>query len=426
MKRFFLRPWLVILLLAIVVVGCAKTTLPPATPPAPQPAPAKTLDIGIMAPLTGPAANLGTHIQNAVLLAIDDQNKGVLMAGGQNKEGGITIAGQKYTLNGIVFDDKFDVVVSKNIAEDLVFNKGVKIIAGPFLADAVGAQLVTEKNKVMFFAVAADVPGLASPSKPYTFFCTGGAHRLTSGGGAYIQKYYPNLKTVASVNPDLPSLPSWKGAADELFPRYGLQSLGWEKFPADTKDFMPVISRLLAMKPDIVDTAGTAGDVGGMCASLIKQLREAGFNGLIWARTVPPIPVMEEIVPPKYLTKIVTTDILVDSPLVSQAYKDMYHRYVAKFGIEPIDVVGEFYDGVKAFFEFLDGQDAMDTTAWMQGFEKYRWQGVWGREEFWVGKPLWGIDRTLMGSFWISEYTDGKPETKWEAPVPYDVFGGQE
>ena len=189
---------------------------------------------------------------------------------------------------------------------------------------------------------------------------------------------------------------------------------------------MPVITRLLAKKPDFIDTAGTAGDVGGMCAALIKQLREAGFNGVIWARTVPPIPVMTEIVPAKYLTKIVTNDILADSPIVSQTYKDMHKRYVAKFGVEPIDAVGEFYDAVKAFFEFLNRQDAIDTTVWMQGFEKYRWQGIWGREEFWVGKPLHGIDRTLMGSFWISEYTDGKPETKWEAPVPYDVFGGQE
>ncbi len=424
MKRVLLSLVLIVLVVGIALAGCAKPAPSPA--PTPAPAPPKTLDIGIMVPLTGPAANLGTNIQNAILLAIDDQNKGTMLAGGQNKEGGVTIAGQKYMLNGIVFDDKFDIVVSKNIAEDLVFNKGIKVIAGPFLADAVGVQTVTEKNKVMFFAVAADVPGLASPNKPYTFFCTGGAHRLTTGGGAYIQKFYPELKTVASVNPDLPSLPAWQGTAERLFPRYGFESLGWEKFPADTKDFMPVITRLLAKKPDFIDTAGTAGDVGGMCAALIKQLREAGFNGVIWARTVPPIPVMMEIVPTKYLTKIVTNDILADSPIVSQTYKDMHKRYVAKFGVEPIDAVGEFYDGVKAFFEFLNGQDAMETTAWMDGFAKYHWQGIWGREEFWVGKPLWGIDRTLMGSFWISEYTNGKPETKWEAPVPYDVFGGQE
>ena len=103
---------------------------------------------------------------------------------------------------------------------------------------------------------------------------------------------------------------------------------------------MPVITRALAKKPDIVDTGGTAGDMGGICALLIKQLREAGFNGVIWARTVPPIPVMMEVVPKQYLTKIVTNDILVDSPIVSQAYKDMHKRYVNKFGEPPLTSLG--------------------------------------------------------------------------------------
>ena len=91
--------------------------------PPPAPAPPKTLDIGILTPLTGPGAYVGTNIQNAILLAIDDQNK----------QGGVTIAGQKYMLNPIIRDSKLDVVVGKNVAEELVFDKEVKVIAGPFV-----------------------------------------------------------------------------------------------------------------------------------------------------------------------------------------------------------------------------------------------------------------------------------------------------
>jgi branched-chain amino acid transport system substrate-binding protein len=423
MKKVLLSVALVVLVVGIALMGCAKPAPTPTPTPTPTPEPAKTLDIGIMAPLTGSAAHLGTNIKNGILLAIDDQNKGILMAGGQNKEGGVTIAGQKYMLNGIVFDDKLDLVNSKNIAEQLVFDKKVKVITGPFLFDAVGAQTVTEPNKIIFIAVTADVGGLGSPDKPYSFFCSGGAYEATTGGGEYIQKFYPDLKTVLTINPDLPSAPTWLKSAEDLFPRYGFEWLGYEKFASDIKDFTPVITRALAKKPDFIDTGGTAGDVGGMCASLIKQLRESGYQGIIWARTVPPIPVMMEIVPKQHLTKIVTNDILVDSPIVSQPYKDMYHRYVDMFGEEPIDIVGEMYNGVKAFFELLDGQDTMDTTVWMQAFAKHRWPGIWGYEACWVGKPVYGVDRTLMWGFWISEYVDGKPEQKWAAPVPYDLFG---
>ena len=91
----------------------------------------------------------------------------------------------------------------------------------------------------------------------------------------------------------------------------------------------------------------------------------------------------------------------------------------------PSNIVGEFYNGIKPFFEFLNGQATMDTTVWMQGFEKYHWQGIWGHEAYWVGKPIYGINRCLLRNFWATEWTNGTPETKWEAPVPMDMFVAQ-
>jgi branched-chain amino acid transport system substrate-binding protein len=400
MKRDLLSLLLIVLVVGTMVIGGTKTTQ------------AKTLDIGIATPLTGPPAHLGTNIKNSILLAIDDQNK----------QGGVTIGGEKYTLNAIIRDTKADGATGRSIAEELVFDKKVKVIAGPFLGDTIGAQTVTEPNKVILFAVTCDIPQTSTPEKPYSFFISGGGYECTINGAAYVQKFYPDLKTVATLNPDLPSLPNWVHTAEALFPKYGLKWLGIEKFSADTKDFMPVISRVLAKKPDIVDTAGTAGDMGGMCALLIKQLRGAGFNGVIMARTVPPVPVMMEVVPERFRTKIITSDILVDSPIVSKEYKAMYQRYIGMFKEPPIDIVGEMYDGVKPFFEFINGQDTMDTTAWMEGFAKSRWQSVWGREGRWVGGPIFGISRMLVWGFWVAEYTNGTPKTKWQAPVPWDLF----
>lgn len=399
MKKSMLTYLFIVLLVGTVII-CAT-----------NPTQAKTLDIGIVTPLTGPPAHLGTNLKNSILLAIDDQNK----------QGGVTIAGEKYTLNAITRDSKCDNAVGRSVAEELVFGKKVKIVAGPFLADAIGAQTVTEPNKVILFAVTCDIPGISTPEKPYSFFISGGGYEATINGAAYVQEFYPDLKTVATVNPDLPSLPNWVHTAETLFPKYGLTWLGIEKFSADTKDFMPVISRVLAKKPDIVDTGGTAGDMGGMCALLIKQLREAGFKGVIMARTVPPVPVMMEVVPEQFRTKIITNDILVDSPIVSKTYKAMHQRYVDMFKEPPIDIVGEMYDGIKPFFEFINGQDTMDTTVWMEGFAKSRWQSIWGREGRWVGKPITGINRMLVWGFWVSEYTNGKPETKWKAPIPWDL-----
>ncbi len=245
MKRILLRLVLIVLVVGIAMVACAKPA--PSPTPTPAPAPPKTLDIGIVTPLTGPAASLGTNMQNAILLAIDDQNNQV----------GVTIAGEKHMLNGIIRDSKLDLVVAKSVAEELIFDKGVKFIAGTFQFDAIGAQSVTEKNKVILFSINA-APGLCTPQKPYTFFPAGASPlALYVPGAAYIQKFYPEAKTVVTMTTDLPSLPVWVDAAKTVCPLYGFNWLGSEKFPITTKDFMPVISRTLAMKSDIIDIGGT-------------------------------------------------------------------------------------------------------------------------------------------------------------------------
>ena len=229
MKRVLLSLLLIVLMVGIALAGCAKPAPSPA--PTPAPAPPKTLDIGIVTPLTGPTAFLGTQMKNAVLLAIDDQNVA----------GGVTIAGQKYVLDAIIRDSKADVVVGRSTAEELVFHKKVKVIAGPFLGDAIGAQSITEKNKVIGFFTIPVVPSTTGADKPYTFFFAPPMEQLCNNPAAYIQKFHPEAKTVLSLAPDLPDLPVWELAIKTICPRYGLNWLGMEKFPVDVTDFMPVI-----------------------------------------------------------------------------------------------------------------------------------------------------------------------------------------
>ncbi len=416
MKRLLLSLVLVLLVAGIAAAGCAPSAPPPTPETTPTPTAAKTLDIGIATPLTGAQAYLGTYTQNAILLAIDDQNAA----------GGVTIGGQKYTLNPLIRDDKFDVVVAQNVTEELIFDKGVKIIAGPQVGDAVGAQVVTEKNKILLMADFAAVPGLCGPNKPYSFFPGGYPAMCLVNGSAYIQKFYPQAKTVFTLVADTPDAQGWLDANKVIFPRYGLQSLGYEKIPVTTTDFTPIISRVLPKNPDIIDTSSTGSTMGAASPLLIKQIRQAGFKGLILCPTLPPPQVMQEVVPKQYLNKIITNDIVVSSPVVSQAYKDMNQRYVKKFGTPSIDLAAEVYNGVDGFFQFLNGQSSMDTTALMNGFAQYHWQGIWGSDAFWVGKPFYGINRVLLWGFWAAEWTDGQPDTKWVAPTPLDLFVGQQ
>jgi len=372
----------------------------------------KTLDVGIATPLTGPAAHLGTNIKNAALMAIDDQNA----------KGGVKIAGETYMLNPVILDTKMDAAAGKTVAEQLVFEKKVKIVMGPFIDDAIGAQPVLESNKILSYIVTPSTPDMTGPNKPYTFFFSGPIPQMFNTVVAGVRHFHPDAKTVVSMAPDLPDTPMFFNSSQMMCKLYGLNWIGAEKFPFGTTDFSPMITRALAKKPDIIDTNSTGGNMGGLCAQLIKQLRQAGYKGIIMVPALPPPGTMEEIVPEKDRTRIVSNDIDPEAPIVSEAYRDLCHRYVKKYNMTPIDIVGQLYNVSKPLFEYLNGQETMDTTKWMEGFATYHWKGLYGKEATWIGKPMFGINRMAFRAPWAAEWTNGKLYTKWEAPIPMDLF----
>ena len=183
----------------------------------------KTLDIGIATPLTGPAAHLGTNIKNAALIAIDDQNA----------QGGVTIAGQKYLLNPIVLDTKKDAAVGKAVAEQLVYDKKVKVVIGPFIDDAIGAQPVLESNKIMSFIVTPSRTNrhVTVPNRPYSFFFSGPIPQMFNTVTAYLQKFYPNAKTVVSMAPDLPDTVMFLNSSQMMCKLHGFGMGGCGEVP---------------------------------------------------------------------------------------------------------------------------------------------------------------------------------------------------
>ena len=128
---------------------------------------------------------------------------------------------------------------------------------------------------------------------------------------------------------------------------------------------------------------------------------------------------------PEYRYNIVINDTDWEAPIVSEAYRDLCRRYVAKYNSPPFDISGLEYNVVKAFFEFLNTQSNMDTTAWMEGFDKFHWKNLWGAEGYWFSNPANNIYRQTFRSSWASEYKNGKRETLWLAPLPLDQYVGK-
>lgn len=362
---------------------------------------AKTFNIAIITPLTGAAANVAKNYERGVEMAITDQNA----------KGGISIAGQKYKLNAIVRDDKFDPATGKSLANEVIFNDNVKVIFGPSQVEGAAMQDLTNQNKVLMFSMSPN-PDMTNPKLPYNFFVGGIPQQMYSTVLNYVKKYYPDAKKMVTFYANLPDAQTWTAAAKQMAQVDGFDWLGYEQFPMGTSDFSPFAQKLMAYNPDIIDLSGGGGATGSLLGTIVTQIRQAGYNGIIIMPTVPPRGIMSTV-PKQYLNKIVTNDVNIDSPIVTTVYRDLFNRYNQKYNEWPINLMPIAYNAASAFFQFLNGQKTMDTQQWIQDFSNYTWQGVFGLPAKWIGQPMFGINRALIVNYWCSEWKDGTLESNY-------------
>jgi len=369
----------------------------------------KYFDVGVGTILSGPAANLGLNFQRGVQMAIDDLNA----------EGGVVIGGQKYTLRLIARDTKFDPATAKTVAEEFVYDKKVKVIFGPSQNEMTAMQQITNDNKVFLFGMSP-MPELTNKDLPYNFFLGGIAEEMVLSGMDYAAKAYPAAKRVISFEPDLPDASLWGDASKAVCTQYGLNWLGMEKFPFTTQDFAPFAQKLLSYNPDIIDLCGSGGATGAVVGTMIKQIREAGFNGVFVLPTAPPPGILDTL-PVEYLNKVICNVVDENSTVAAKAYTDLIKRYQKEYGSLPIDFLQSVYNGAYGFFSFINGQKDMDTQRWMTEFANYKWTAAYGQQSSWIGTEVWGINRAERTTYWVSEYKNGQLYTV-NANIPADFL----
>jgi len=374
--------------------------------PVAQAAEPKDLPVGVLGPLSGPVAFAGKTVENAVTLAAEDCNEA----------GGVKIAGEVYKIKLISYDTKYAVQSALRAAERLIFNDKVKYIIGALSLDTQGFQGVTERNKVIIMPLGGSI--FADPKKPYSFRITGLVDAKYVGLYGYIKKTMPEFKTVSFINPDNPVGEAYSGFSRKAAEPLGFKVLDSEFVALGGGDFTPVLTKLLAKKPDIIDLGATGG--GSDSALIIKQSRELGFKGQLVAAVGLQSRTVMEVVGPQGMEGVIETGFTPDDPALSPEFKKLAGRYVDRFPKLPfIDLTSEAYDSSLAFFKFLNGQDTLDPTVLKDRFADYVWSGIYGKTYF-GGEKTFGIKRQKVQPLYLSRWKDGKPVifATTDAPVP--------
>lgn len=215
-----------------------------------------TFKIGLLLPLTGPFASTGKQLENAARLYI--------------AQNGDTVAGKKVQL--IIKDDTGVPDVSKRLAQELVINDKVQVLAGFGLTPlAMASAPIATQSKTPMVVMAAATSSITEAS-PYIVRTSFTVPQVVTILADWAIKN-DIRKVVTLVTDYAPGVDSetW---FNQRFVAQGGVVVEALRVPLRSPDFAPFLQKVRDAKPDALFTFVPAG-VG---TALMKQFAERGLD----------------------------------------------------------------------------------------------------------------------------------------------------
>jgi len=354
---------------------------------------AAKLKIGLVVPLSGPGAPWGQGFQQGLEMAVEDFEKD-----------GLIIKGQKYQLEIIAYDDKYSATEAAKSATRLVSVDKVKFIIGPVGSACALAMLpITEKAKVLVLGNGYSSK-VVSPQFTYYFRVTGTNVENTPTLIPYVVNKY-KVKTVAIIGPNDESGQDLTANDVEHYNRLGVKILYNEFYERAQQDFYPQLSKIVSLKPDLLDTSASSPASQGLIA---KQIRDMGYKGPIVTpcgyTAAPAVRVGGPAVDGTYYAGL---------ELKNPIYYDVLApRFQKKYGKE-LDNAGVimFYVTSKLLLDTIQKAQSIDPTIIKTALENMGTVNTMIGPLSWTGKEYYGINHQILCPPDIFVVSEGKEKT---------------
>jgi branched-chain amino acid transport system substrate-binding protein len=357
--------------------------------------PEKVLQIGAIFPLSGRGATWGLAAQKAITI----KQKEV------NARGGLNVGGEKYKIEIIWEDDKYNAATGRMAAEKLVNRDKVKFILGSqSSAVLLAVQPITEPQKILFL-LNSYAKEVLSPDKPYSFRMVLTSNEILQGMYPWVAKTYPTLKTVAFIEPNDASGWSIEKDCQRIAEQNKFQIVFSQFYERGTSDFYPLLNKLLAQKPDFIDFTGAAP---GDQALIVKQVRELGYKGKTFAgTTIDPIQFCKIAGLANSEGHISNTHDLLGA-YTTDGQRKYYDDYIAIYG-KPFDpVTPKYHVYLDILVQAIEKAGSIDPVKVKETMEKTEdWETIFGAAKF-GGKEHYGIKRQVITPVYVSELVGGK------------------
>ena len=360
----------------------------------------ETVNIGFLGALSGPDAGWGLPGLTGNQMFVDKANA----------EGGLDVCGTRYKLNMVTFDDEATGSKALQGAKQLVLEHDVKFISaiGGNPADATHPFL-TQKKVVYASLISTDI----KPDRPYLIAGGDVTPRIDMMRPGYHKQRNPDLKRWAVLSQD-----DSIGITSQAWEVGSALVDGWEvvydeHYSLDTVDFAPIVTAVLATKPDVVSLNLSYPD---FVVSIIEQLYVQGYKGEISANYLDSESILTKV-PVEYMEGAVDSFPLFDDPhwgkdSVQQKFYDAWierygkgapddvHREITGIDWDHVIMLEVWAQGVQAACSF----EAEKVVAALREADSI--ETLLGTGQF-TGEEMWGINNMISTPVPVNEHKNG-------------------
>ena len=314
--------------------------------------------IGVMESLTGPGETYGTVANQSKQMAVDEINA----AGGIN--------GRRLEL--IVEDSKCSGQDAITAYRKLTGVDGVKIILGPSCSGAMlGAAPLAEEDGVILFSGLASNPDIANAGD---FIFRTQISDIQVGINTGNLLWADGVRKLATITEATDYAEGVRRTSVEQFEKRGGTVVAAERVASDVTDFRSQLGKLFDAGPDALHLAPQSEFVAG---TIIKQARELGYQGPIYAETVSVGTTALEIAGDAATgMKAITADLDPDNEKAQEVLANFRERY--NYVTLPWHL-GSAYDDVYIASECLkQTNDDQDAEGFRDCMYEITWSGAIG------------------------------------------------
>ena len=342
------KPWVAVLglmaALGVGVLGCGGEDEP--------------FRVGVMESLTGSGETYGTVANQAKQMAVDEINA----AGGINGR----------ALELVVEDSQCtakDAIAAYNKLTDV---DGVKIILGTSCSSAMlGAAPLAEADGVILFSGLASNPDIAKAGD-YIFRTQISDIQVGIDTGNTL--WTDGIRKLATITEATDYAEGVRRTSVAQFEKRGGMVVAEERYGSDVTDFRTQLSKLFEAQPDALHLAPQSEFSAG---TIVKQARELGYDGPIYAETISVGTTALELAGAAATgLKAITADLDPDNEKAQQVLADFRERY--KYVTLPWHL-GSAYDDVYIAAECLKKTgDDQDADGFRDCMYEITWSGAIG------------------------------------------------